>query len=125
MATDAEFNYFAAMRNPGNKASLLPGGSPGAFSQSSSHNNRTHIDRDNEDHELVYYRRAWQNYRRHQKFDQLTTNERNKRKQDKNSKILNSQIISKTSEMLSIGVNIVTALKELWDHKHEGQEPVR
>ena len=113
------------MSNPGNKASLLPGGSPGAFSQSSSHNNRTHIDRDNEDHELVYYRRAWQNYRRHQKFDQLTTNERNKRKQDKNSKILNSQIISKTSEMLSIGVNIVSVLKKLWEHKHEGQEPVR
>ena len=78
MATDAEFNYFAAMRNPGNKASLLPGGSPGGFSQSSSHNNRTHIDRDNEDYELVY----WKNYRRRQKFDQLTANERNKRKQN-------------------------------------------
>ena len=122
MATDAEFNYFAAMRNPGNKASLLPGGSPGAFSQSSSHNNRTHIDRDNEDYELVY----WKNYRRRQKFDQLTANERNKRKQDKNLKNLKfSKIISKTSEMLSIGVNIVSVLKKLWEHKHEGQEPVR
>ena len=122
MATDAEFNYFAAMRNPGNKASLLPGGSPGAFSQSSSHNNRTHIDRDNEDYELVY----WKNYRRRQKFDQLTANERNKRKQDKNLKNLKfSKIISKTSEMLSIGVNIVSVLKKLWEHKYEGQEPVR
>ena len=114
------------MSNPGNKASLLPRGSPGSLSQSSSHNNRTHIDRDNEDHELVYYRRAWQNYRRHQKFDQLTANERNKRKQDKNLKNLKfSKIISKTSEMLSIGVNIVSVLKKLWEHKHEGQEPVR